>query len=529
MPNTIVTNFPITVYGNMEKFSDTISKGRCRVFYKGHNRNGTYITDEFAEKLIKSAPYTPVKGIYDGDCEDYTDHGTARSEGRIYGVVPADPNFAWEKHTDSNGIEREYACFDVLYYTALYKEAGEIDGKSESMELYRKTLKGEWRVVEGKKAYVFTDGCFLGLQALGDDVEPCFEGASFYSLEDNIIALLEKYEKRADIFQKQEQGGNNIMPSINFKLSDGQKYSLLFEMLNPNFNEAGEWTIEYSICDVYDEYAIVRNFAEGIFERVYYKKDDETDSLEITKKERCYIIDVNEEEKSAVEAIKGEYTFAEVATNIAAAAASAVEAQSLIAEYKTSIDEGAATIASLTEKVGTCEASIETLTTENSALIESNENLTTANAEYSTKIEELNNSISTLISERDENQTNFENAQTRIAEIEAENASLTDNLNAVTAERDELASYKKFVETEAKKAVVEGYSDHLSEEVIESFMNNLEKYSIEDLDKELTYAQKKANPSLFNKNPIPASTARLPKEDDGERGINSILAKYEKH
>ena len=30
----------------------------------------------------------------------------------------------------------------------------------------------------------------------GDDVEPCFEGASFYSLEDNIIALLEKIWKK---------------------------------------------------------------------------------------------------------------------------------------------------------------------------------------------------------------------------------------------------------------------------------------------------------------------------------------------
>ena len=60
MSTTPITNFPLTVYGKMEKFSATISKGRCRVFYKGRNRNGTYITDEFAQKLIDSAPYTPV-------------------------------------------------------------------------------------------------------------------------------------------------------------------------------------------------------------------------------------------------------------------------------------------------------------------------------------------------------------------------------------------------------------------------------------------------------------------------------------
>jgi hypothetical protein len=174
-----ITNFPITVFGKKERFSDTMTRGRCRVFYTGHNRNGTYITEDFAKKLIASAPYTPVKGIYNVD--DYTDHGKNRDEGRIYGIIPANPNFAWEQHEDENGIIRNYACFDVLYYTALYGEAKTINGKGESMELYRQTLKGSWQFIDGKKAYVFTEGCFLGLQVLGDDVEPCFEGAGFFS------------------------------------------------------------------------------------------------------------------------------------------------------------------------------------------------------------------------------------------------------------------------------------------------------------------------------------------------------------
>ena len=57
--------FPVTVYGNLEKYNETISKGRCRIFYKYGNRNGTYITDEFAEKLLATVPYAPVKGIFD--------------------------------------------------------------------------------------------------------------------------------------------------------------------------------------------------------------------------------------------------------------------------------------------------------------------------------------------------------------------------------------------------------------------------------------------------------------------------------
>ena len=503
MSKPSITNFPISVYGRMEKFSDTISRGRCRVFYKGRNRNGTYITPEFAEKLIASAPYTPVKGIYDGAGADYTDHGKKRSEGRIYGIVPADPNFAWEKHLDADGIEREYACFDVLYYTALYKEAGEIDGKGESMELFRDTLKGEWKYIEGKKTYVFTDGCFLGLQALGDDVEPCFEGASFYSHENepNIIALLKKYEKRTDLFQNHEQGGNETMPSINFKISDGQKYDFLFSLLNPNFNEAGGWMIEYCICEVYDEYAIARNYAEGIFERIYYTKNDENDSLEITNKERCYIVDVNEAERDALNNLKGESTYEQIAQSIA---------------------DQAATITSLNTTVGELSGQVTTLNT-------SVETLTEQNSQYSTKVEELEEQISTLTTERDEARTNYENGQADLNEVTSNYNEALSNLSTITIERDELAAYKHNVETEAKKAVVEGYTEHLSEEVIESYMNNLDNYTIEDLDMKLTYEQKKANPALFSKQPAAPAGAMLPKDNPGDRGINDILARFEKH
>ena len=43
--------FSVSVYGNLEKYNDVLSKSRCRIFYKYGNRNGCYITDEYAEKL----------------------------------------------------------------------------------------------------------------------------------------------------------------------------------------------------------------------------------------------------------------------------------------------------------------------------------------------------------------------------------------------------------------------------------------------------------------------------------------------
>lgn len=523
MGNNVNTNFPITVYGKMERFSDTISKGRCRIFYKGGNRNGTYITDEFAEKLMASAPYAPIKGIYDG--EDYTDHGKARTEGRIYGVVPANPNFSWEKHIDGDGIEREYACCDVLYYTALYQEAGEINGKSQSMELFRKTLKGAWQYINGKKYYVFSEGGFLGLQALGDDVEPCFEGAGFYSKEneenpdEGIIALLRQYEQRTDIFQNHEQGGN-IMPEINFKISDGQKFEYLWSLLNPNYNEAGNYEMECVICDVYDEYAVVRNLTENTFERVYYIKNDETDSLEITNRERCYIVDITETEKEALDNLHtaAGATFAEINDNYAAQVGN-------VETLNTQIE-------TLNGQVAELNTNNETQATEFNAQIEAlNGQISELNVQISdfvTKIAEHEASISTLNTENETLNASLATANETIGVKASELETAYSTITTLTQERDALVAYKNEIITNQKTAIVTSYAKQLPEDVINEFLTNLDNYALEQLDMILTYEVKKHNPALFNRQ-VETTPVYVPKDDSGAgRGISDILAKYSK-
>lgn len=298
-----ILNFAVSVYGNLEKYTETISKARCRIFYKYGNRNGTYITDEFAEKLKSSLPYTPIKGIYEEFDEDYTDHGKANSDGKIYGIVPENPNASWESHLDTDGITREYLCTDVLIFTALYKEANEIVSKPQSMEIYEPTMKGSWQIIEGRKYFVFTEGSFLGLQVLGDEVEPCFEGAAFYTLINSSVKELMEVIKDYELkIAKKENKGGYIMPKINFKLSDNEKYSLLWDLLNPNFTAESEWVMDYGICDIYDNYAVVKNYSTGNFERVYYTKDD--NNITIGEKVVCYIVDVTDEEKTALDTIQ---------------------------------------------------------------------------------------------------------------------------------------------------------------------------------------------------------------------------------
>ena len=431
----IIKEFPVAIYGNLKELNPVLSKARCRIFYKYENRNGTYITDEFAQKLISSLPYTPVKGIYDNFDEDYTDHGLKRDLGRIYGIVPENPNFSWEKHLDEDEIEREYACCDVYIFTALYEEASQIVGKSQSMELYQPSIKGDWAIINGKKLFKFEDGCFLGLQILGDDVEPCFEGAAFFTFYNdlkNAIKKLEKYSLDSNI-----KGGKSEMTKLNFKLSDSQKHDAIWVLLNDKYTEEGHWEVSYTILDIYDDYALVYSYEAGSYERVYYTKNDETDSVELGARKKCYVIDITEEEKTALEALRafngGTYE---------------------------KIDENIQEINTIKQQ----------------------------NSEFSIKIEELNNTVSTLTTERDTSVENYNNAQAQISTLTNELETLKDYKNSVETQEKEqvIASYSELLNNE----ILDSYKSKISE-----------YSSATELDKELAYELKKTNLEVFTKTP----------------------------
>ena len=404
--NKELLEFSVSVYGQLESVNDVISKARCRIFYKHANRNGTYITDEFAEKLLSTLPYSPVKGIYEDD--DFTDHGTERTQGRIYGIVPENPNIAWETHLDEDGVERTYACADVYIFTGLYKEAGEIVGKSQSMELFEPSIEYHFEIIHGQRYVVFDKGCFLGLQVLGEDVEPCFEGASFFSLQSSIEEIIHKIEDISSTYTK--EGGKSEMDKLNFKISDSQKFDFLWSLLNAEYNEEGNWTITYSIMDVFDEYALAYNYESGNAERIYYSKNDESDSLEITSKEVVYIVDVTEKEKGTLDTLRelngGNYEL--VSDTLANAADNA-------------------------EK----------------------------NSEFSAKIEELEANNATLETEKENSANLYQEAEEKIQNLETEVNELKDyKLGIETKEKEDIISQ---YEDKLEEAVLNTFREKMGE------------------------------------------------------------------
>ena len=445
--------FNVQVYGELEKYNEVLSKARCRIFYKYENRNGTYISDEFAEKLISSLPYAPVKGIYQED--DYTDHGVQRDQGRIYGIVPENPNIAWESFMDEDGVTRTYACADVLIFTALYEEASQIVGKSQSMELYPPSLKYHEAIIKNKRYIVFDEGCFLGLQVLGDNVEPCFEGASFYTL--NTIMFVLDWIKKC---------GGIQMPKLNFKLSDDQKFQAIWALLNTEYTEEGNWTISYGISAIYDDYALVMNYETGEFNRAYYHKNDENDMVELGEIVKCFVVDVTESEMNTLDTLRtlngGNYE--------------------LVNDVLANAQENS-------EKV----------------------------AEFSSTIEELNQTISTLTAENENYTTQINDINTQIETANGQISSLTDELNS-------LKEYRLNIETQQKEAVINEYCEHLSDEILNSYKQNLADYSVEELDMRLAYELKKSNTNIFAKN----SDEGIAPKDTQLSGLTAILSKYKK-
>lgn len=487
----VCLNFDVTTYGNVETVTDTISKCRVRIFYKGMNRNRTYISDDFANQLISSLPYAPIKGIFNYGEVDFEDHGEDNTDGRIYGIVPETHHFAWEKHVDEDGAEREYATADVYLFTGLYPEASLIPGKSQSMEIFRSNLKGEWRISksDGKPYFYFLKGSLVGLQTLGRDIEPCFEGSTFFSLCKDLQNCV-NYIKQLDNTIKKEEGEK--MDTTLFRLSDNEKAEAIFDAINPNFNGENVRQIDYYVIEVYDDYALCKKRKEAKFTRVYYTKDG--DNISIGETVDVKIVDATESEYSALEAMK-------------AISGTYEAAQEAYTTLKGKVSE-------LEEEKTAFEAEKETLTTEKTEL-----------EGKVAEFESEKTAIEAIISEKEAKITEY---GTQISDLTAENVRLADEKNNIISENESLETFKKNVETEKKTAIINEFSAHLTDEQIESFKNAMDSFEVADFKKEVCTAAYDADPTIFAEREDSGLIFKGGNPDNGktESGVIRLLNRY---
>ena len=334
------------------------------------------------------------------------------------------------------------------------------------MELYGPSIRGSWVDIEGKVLYKYSDACFLGLQVLGDNAIPCFQGSSFFSLEEQQIyslltTLLEKFDQLSI-------GGNTQMENNNtltFALSDNQKQNAIFKALNPE-------VIRYFVMDSYEDYALVFDMETEKVMKVGYTKD-ESDNIIIAEEFVEMVAEyVTKEEKEVLDGLR-----------------SKTESASFEALGKV-FEENEKTIADLKIEVDNKDVEISTLKTDKENLVKDNTDMADAISGFVAKTEQLESDIATL-----------------------------NTLNS------ELQSFKDKVEKAEKEAVIAKYSVKLDAATIESFTAKIDEYSIHDLKKDLAFALVEGNESLFAEKP--AVPAYVPSEQN-LTGLEALLSKYKK-
>ena len=175
-----------------------ISKCEIKVMYLGKNRNGSFIDKNTAIQMANSLPATPIVAAYNENKEDFGDHGEVLhiEDGEIkfscktvpYGFVAPDAEVWFQKFDDTNEFgettTREYLMTTGYLWTGQYPELDKCinEGQGQSMEI--DDVDGHWTKDSNDiEFFIINDAIFTKLCILGDDVEPCFEGASVTSPE----------------------------------------------------------------------------------------------------------------------------------------------------------------------------------------------------------------------------------------------------------------------------------------------------------------------------------------------------------
>ena len=212
---------------NFTPFNPLISKCQIKVCYVGEdpNRNHSVITKDVAKEMAKTLPGSPIVGFFNKEQGDFEEHNRVIdvSNGifdvidttRPYGFVDFSAKVWFQKFLD-DGVEHEYLMTEGYIWTDIYPESKRIidKGNNQSMELHNKLTKGKWTKDENGrvKFFIINEAVIQKLCILGENVEPCFEGAGIaaqFSFDDEFKSNL--YSMMNELKQALQEGGETQM------------------------------------------------------------------------------------------------------------------------------------------------------------------------------------------------------------------------------------------------------------------------------------------------------------------------------
>ena len=459
-----------------------MSSCEIKVLYLGENRNHSYITKEVATDMAKTLRGAPIVGYFKEEAGDFRDHGDRvimDDEGikfecmtKPYGFVAPDAKVWFQKFEDTdefgNVETREYLMTTGYLWTGQYEEAklAVEEGRPQSMELDVETLDGHWSTNHktGMDFFIINDAIFSKLCILGEDVEPCFEGASvtapevsttFSKMDDNFKNTL--YTMMQDLKFALE-GGNNMDMEQNLVVEETAEEVAVEETVTEEVvaeTEEVEATVETETPA--EEYTIT----DSLVREETPVTEPETEEVEEEVIETEEVVEAAEEEETEVETVEEEV----------------VEEEIVVEENLTEDDNSEQSI--LTETQDSIEDTQSSQ--ENFAKSDDEEDKEESEDEEDKEEEKADED------KEDEEDKSKHSLEEKYTALQAE----YEELNAKYAA---LVEFKENVENEKKDALIESFymlSDEDKAEVVE----NKAKYSLEDIEAKLSVicVRKKVN------------------------------------
>ena len=351
---------------NITPYNPLISRCEIKVCYVGDqaNRNKSIITKAVATEMANSLPGSPIVGYWDEETKDFVSHSKILEvkDGQLVlkdmtkpiGFVDLNAKVWFAKYLDDGQDEHEYLMTEGWLWTGRFPEVQRIieQGNNQSMELDEKNLNAFWSKDNNGKPefFIINEAIIKGLCVLGENNEPCFEGAKItaptiqfsfdegfkeqlFSMMNELTKLLNKEEQRV-LTQYSVTIGDALWTALyeyteNLDRAydivgvyeDGeQKFAVLkaddkYSRIDFSINEDNTYTIgaELVAFDSYEPDAEPQFAAEAIAEYVAQKKgkkeeEDTEENEDTTKKENTSEEEEDEDKKKK----KKEYSLEEI-------------------------------------------------------------------------------------------------------------------------------------------------------------------------------------------------------------------------
>ena len=287
-------DMPIEVL-DITPINPLISKCQIKVCYVGQqpNRNRSVITKEVAKDLANSIPGCPIVGYFNDAEGDYEEHNKVIeiANGKIsikdttkpYGFVSMDAK-VWFQWFEDDGVPHEYLMTEGYIWTGQYPESQRVidKGNNQSMELDENTLDAFWTKDNNGKPqfFIINEAIMSKLCILGEDVEPCFEGASIskvqFSFEDNFKNSLFSFMTTMKEILSNE-GGTPVFNTYAVEIG-GRLWDAIYDYMWKNCR--CDCDLDYMIAGIYEDkggqkFAILQNRQDLTYYRLDFSLTDE--------------------------------------------------------------------------------------------------------------------------------------------------------------------------------------------------------------------------------------------------------------